>query len=56
MYRAIATQFLDRFARFSPESLPLLRENEDDVAIGLQYYVHSSARPRLQVPTNLVFP
>ena len=48
-HREIATKYLDQFSRFSPESLPMLREKEDDVAIGLQHYVHNSARPRLQV-------
>jgi len=47
-YRAVATAFLGPYLRTSRESLELLKEDEDEVAVDLQHYVHNSARSRLR--------
>ena len=46
--RQIATQHVGKYAQSNMESLSLLNQNRDEVAIGLQHYVHCSARPRLR--------
>jgi class 3 adenylate cyclase len=47
--RAIATRLLGRYARSNPDSEDLLNEaDEDEMATGLQYFVHHSARSRLR--------
>ena len=47
-YLSIATSMLFKFARSDPVSLRILNERRRSTAIGLQYYVHNSARTRLQ--------
>ena len=47
--RAIATKYLGRYARAHPDLTDLLdKVDEDEVASGLQYYIHNSARSRLR--------
>ena len=47
-YRAVATAYLGPYLQTRPDSLGLLSEDEDEVALNLQHYVHSSARSRLR--------
>ena len=45
--RGIATSYLHMYARANPKSLSMLRENES-TGLGLQHYIHNSARLRLR--------
>ena len=47
-HRQIATQHVGKHAQSSMGSLSLLNQNRQEVAVGLQHYVHCSARPRLR--------
>ena len=47
-YRAIATAYLSSFLRSTPRSLQLLTAAGDRAAVGLQHYVHRSARSRIR--------
>ena len=47
-HRQIATQHVGKYSQSSIESLSLLNHNREEVAVGLQHYVHCSARPRLR--------